>query len=72
MSKMDPKKKKRLEIIILFTGIWFIITLPLPWIIGNPDVNETQLSFILPIIGLMSVPFIVLAIAWTIKPELTS
>ncbi len=50
MSKMDPKTKKKLEIIILFSGIWFIITLPLPWIIGNPDVNETTLSFILPII----------------------
>ena len=69
---MDPKKKKKLEIIILFSGIWFLITLPLPWIIGNPDVNQTQLSFILPIIGLMSVPFIVLSIAWTLKPELTS
>lgn len=69
---MDPKKKKKLEIIILFSGIWFLITLPLPWIIGNPDVNETQLSFVIPIIGLMTVPFIVLAIAWTLKPELTT
>jgi len=69
---MEPKKKKKLEIIILFSGIWFLISLPLPFIIGNPLVNETQLSFVLPIIGLMTVPFIVLAIAWTLKPELAS
>jgi len=72
MIQMEPKKKKKLEIIVLFSSIWFLISLPLPFIIGNPQVNETQLSFVLPIIGLMTVPFIVLAIAWTLKPELAS
>jgi len=51
--------------------IWFIITLPLPWLF-TPEVGQDQLFTILPIIGLISVPFVVLGIAWTLKPELTT
>ena len=51
--------------------IWFVITLPLPWVITG-DMGQDQLSTILPIIGFISIPFVVLGIAWTWKPELTT
>ena len=57
--------------IILMSLIWFVITLPLPWIITG-DVGQDQLVIILPIIGLISIPFVALGIAWTLKPELTT
>ena len=69
---MNRKTKTKLEIIILLVTIWFLITLPLPVLVNNPDVNEEQFFIILPIIGLMSVPFIVLAIVWSLKPELAN
>jgi len=36
------------------------------------DVGQGQLSTLLPIIGLISIPFVALGIAWTLKPELTT
>ncbi|MEX0656862.1 MAG: hypothetical protein WD154_04885 [Nitrosopumilaceae archaeon] len=70
---MKPKTKKKLEIIILLSLIWFVITLPLPWIITAPfDDVKIQLTVILQITALISVPFVILAIVWTIKPELTT
>ena len=57
--------------IILLSLIWFVITLPLPWVITG-DMGQDQLSTILPIIGFISIPFVVLGIAWTLKPELTT
>ncbi|NWK02609.1 MAG: hypothetical protein DSZ22_01500 [Thaumarchaeota archaeon] len=57
--------------IILMSLIWFVITLPLPWLITG-DVGQDQLVIILPIIGLISIPFVALGIAWTLKPELTT
>ena len=57
--------------IILMSLIWFVITLPLPWLITG-DVGRDQLVIILPIIGLISIPFVALGIAWTLKPELTT
>ena len=57
--------------IILMALIWFVVTLPLPWMITG-DVGQDQLSTILPIIGFISIPFVVLGIAWTLKPELTT
>nr|AIF22630.1 hypothetical protein [uncultured marine thaumarchaeote SAT1000_10_C05] len=57
--------------IILMSLIWFVVTLPLPWLFTG-DVDQEQLFTILPIIGLISVPFVVLGIAWTLKPELTT
>ena len=65
----DNKKKKRRNTIILMAIIWFVVTLPLPWIITG-DVGQNQLSTLLPIIGFISIPFVVLGIAWTLKPEL--
>ena len=70
---MKPRTKKKLEIIILLSLIWFVITLPLPWIItAPPEVNQTQLLIILEITVLVSIPFVILAIVWTLKPELTT
>lgn len=73
VDHMKPKTKKKLEIIILLSLIWFVITLPLPWIITAPsDDAKIQLTVILQITALISVPFVILAIVWTIKPELTT
>ena len=69
---MEAKKKKKVKLIILLASIWFVITLPLPWIVNNPDVSESQFYIILGIVGIMSIPFIVLGIVWTLKPELTT
>jgi len=57
--------------IILLALIWFVVTLPLPWMITG-DVGQDQLSTLLPIIGFISIPFVVLGVAWTLKPELTT
>jgi len=67
----NNKKKKIRNTIILMSLIWFVVTLPLPWLFTG-DVDQDQLFTILPIIGLISVPFVVLGIAWTLKPELTT
>ena len=57
--------------IILMSLIWFVVTLPLPWLFTG-DIGQDQLFTILPIIGLISIPFVALGIAWTLKPELTT
>jgi quinol-cytochrome oxidoreductase complex cytochrome b subunit len=67
---MDRKAKAKL--IILLGVIWVVITLPLPWIVNNPEVSVSQFNTILTIIGIMSIPFIVLGVVWTLKPELTT
>ncbi len=69
---MNPKKKKKLELIILLSVIWFVITLPLPFIITNPEATQSQLFIILQITIMISIPFVILAVAWTLKPELTT
>lgn len=65
-------KKFRAKLIILLGSIWIVITLPLPWIVNNPAVSETQFNTMLGIIGVMSIPFIMLGVAWSLKPELTT
>jgi hypothetical protein len=68
----NKQKKNRRNTIILLSSIWFIVTLPLPWLFTSPDVGLDQIFVILPIIGLISIPFVALGIAWTLKPELTT
>lgn len=68
---MESARKKKVKLIILLASIWFVITLPLPVLINNPDVPEKQLYTILGIIVVMSIPFVVLGIVWTLRPELT-
>ena len=65
-------KKAKAKLIILLGIIWIIISLPLPWIVNHPQVSETQFNIVISIIGVMSIPFIVLGVAWTLKPELTT
>jgi len=67
----DNKKKQRRNMIIILASIWFVVTLPLPWMVTG-DVGQGQLATLLPIIGLISIPFVALGIAWTLKPELTT
>ena len=67
----NNKKKKIRNTIVLMAIIWFVVTLPLRWLITG-DVGQDQLVIILPIIGLISIPFVALGIAWTLKPELTT
>lgn len=70
---MKPRTKKKLEIIILLSLIWFVITLPLPWVLtAPPEAAQTQLIIILEITIMVSIPFVILAIVWTLKPELTT
>ena len=69
---MGKKQKKKIRnTIFLMSIIWFVVTLPLPWLFTS-DVGRDQLITIMPIIALISIPFVVLAIAWTLKPELTT
>jgi len=70
--KLMLDKKKKAKLIILLGVIWVVITLPLPWIVNNPQVSESQFNIIITIIGVMSIPFIVLGVVWTLKPELTT
>ena len=65
-------RKAKAKLIILLGIICIIITLPLPWVINNPEVSQDQFNTILGIIGIMSIPFIVLGVVWTLKPELTT
>ncbi len=68
---MEAEGKKKVKLLILLGVIWFVITLPLPFIVNNPDVSEKQFYTIMGIVAIMSVPFVALGIAWTLKPELT-
>ena len=68
---MNGLKKKTRNMIILLSLIWFVITLPLPWMFTG-DVGQDQLFTLLPIIGFISIPFVALGIAWTLKPDLTT
>ena len=69
---MKPKTKQKIEIIVLLSSVWFVISLPLPWLLITPDVAYTQLVVILQMTALISIPFIALAVAWTLKPELAN
>jgi len=70
---LNPRTKKKIEIISLLAGIWFVVTLPLPWVLTAPtEAAQTQLMVILQITAMISVPFVILAVVWTLKPELTT
>ena len=69
---MMKDRKAKAKLILLLGIIWIIISLPLPWVINNPNVSESQFTTILGIIGVLSIPFIILGVVWTLKPELTT
>ena len=66
------QKKSRVRLVVLLAAVWFVVTLPLPWLVGNPNVSESSLYTVLGIVGIMSIPFVVLGVMWTLKPELTT
>lgn len=65
------ERNKRIRMFILLGVIWFVITLPLPFLINNPNVAEKQFYTIMGIVAIMSIPFVVLGVVWSLKPELT-
>jgi hypothetical protein len=69
---MIKDRKAKAKLIILLGVLWILVTLPLPWIVNNPEVSQSQFNTILGIIGVMSIPFIALGVVWTLKPELTT
>ena len=69
---MMKDRKAKAKLIILLGIIWIIVSLPLPWIINNPLVSESQFFTILGIIAIISIPFIALGVVWTLKPEITT
>jgi hypothetical protein len=69
---LESRKKKRVQTIVLLAIIWFVISLPLPWLYAAPEEAKPQVFTLLQLIGVMTIPFVVLAIVWTIKPELTT
>lgn len=66
------RKRSRVRLVVLLALIWFVVTLPLPWLVGNPDVSESSLYTVLGIVGIMSIPFVVLGVVWSLRPELTT
>lgn len=70
---MTPKRKSALKVIIMLSIIWFAAALPVPFMWSNPSPQQSeQFKTYLEIAALISVPFIAMAIAWTLKPELTT
>ena len=69
---MNWRRKQKIEIVGILAGICFVLSLPLPWLITIPDLAQQQLIVILQMTGLISIPFVALAIAWTLKPELAN
>lgn len=68
---MTPRKKKSLKIIIMLSIIWFACALPVPILITHPDpARSDQYRTYVGIAAIVSIPFIGMAIAWTVKPEL--
>ena len=39
-------RKAKAKLIILLGIIWVIVTLPLPWIVNNPEVSNEQFNTI--------------------------
>jgi len=68
---MRLEGRKKVKLLVLLGVVWFVITLPLPFIVNNPDVSEKSFYTILGIIGIVSVPFVALGVVWTLRPELT-
>lgn len=68
----QSRGRSRVRLIVLLAAIWFVVTLPLPWLVGNPNVAESSLYTVLGIVGIMSIPFVVLGVMWTLRPELTT
>jgi len=70
---MTPQKKRSLKIIIMLSIIWFASALPVPFLWSSPSPQQSeQFKTYLEIAALISIPFIGMGIAWTLKPELAT
>ncbi len=70
---MDSKRKRNLKIIIMLSIIWFASALPVPFLWSNPTPQQSQqFQSYLEIAALISIPFIAMGVAWTLKPELAT
>lgn len=70
---MDSKRKKSLKIIIMLSIVWFAAALPVPFMGANPDPQHPeQYRTYLGIAAIISIPFIVMGVVWTLKPELAT
>ncbi|MBI5697035.1 MAG: hypothetical protein HZC29_00720 [Thaumarchaeota archaeon] len=67
---MESLKKRRAKTLILLAVIWFAVSIPLPFLFNTPEESRPQLYSLVQIMGLISIPFVALGIAWTLKPEL--
>lgn len=67
---MESLKKRRVKTIILLAAIWFAVAIPMPFLFNVPEEATPQFYSLIQILGLISIPFIALGIAWTLKPEL--
>ena len=67
---METLKKRRAKTLILLSTIWFAIAIPMPFLFNVPEEATPQYYTLVQILGLISIPFVALAIAWTLKPEL--
>jgi len=67
----DIKNMNRRNMIILMAFFWYVVTLPLPWMVTG-FIDHEQLSTLQPIFGFISIPFVALGVVWTLKPELTT
>ena len=71
MILLNPKTRRKIEIISTLGGIWFIVSLPLPWIIGDPNVGTEPLIVVFQMNGYISSPFVGMAVARRLNPELS-
>lgn len=67
---MESLKKRRTKTIILLSAIWFAVSIPLPFLFNVPEEATAQFYTLIKIMGVISIPFVALGIAWTLKPEL--
>lgn len=67
---MESLRKKRAKTLILLAVIWFAVSIPLPFVFNVPADATKQYITLVQIMGVISVPFVALGIAWTLKPEL--
>lgn len=67
---LDSLKKRRAKTLILLSAIWFAVSIPLPFLFNVPQEATKQFYTLVQIMGLISIPFVALGVAWTLKPEL--
>jgi len=67
---LESIKNRRAKTLILLSAIWFAVAIPLPFLFSVPEEATPQYFTLIQILGFISIPFVALGIAWTLKPEL--